>query len=448
MNRSIIRTIAFSLLVSIFVLSSCSQGQSPVPEGTSSNQNAGLQQSSLARATDVQVPQSDADTLSTGNRTFAVDLYRQLRGEDGNLIFSPYSISLAMAMVSAGAREQTASQIDSAMHFDLPSAQLHPAFNALDSSLESLGVPQGTPAPTDEFNSGDDFQLSIANQLWGQADFSFLSEYLDLLAQNYGAGLRTLDFEKDPEAARKVINDWVSEQTKQKINDLFAQGTINTDTRLVLANAIYFKASWADPFEKNATSDGDFTLLDGSKVSVPMMTSAKAASEYLKGNGYQAVSLPYKGWQTKIVIVLPDDGQFDTFESNMDTIKLDEILKGLSYSEVDLTLPKFKVESEFNLNQILSSLGISDAFNPDLADFSGMDGKRDLFISQVVHKAYIATDESGTEAAAATGIAMEAASMPAATPPVVVVDRPFLFFIYAQNTGTILFEGRVLDPSK
>lgn len=447
MNTSILKKITLLLLAAVLVLSGCVKGQSPT-ERPSGSQNSALLQSSLARAVDVQVPQSEADALSAGNRAFAVDLYQQLRSGDGNLIFSPYSISLAMAMVSAGAREKTADQIDSAMHFTLPSPQLHPAFNALDSTLQSLGNPQGTPAPTDEFNSGDDFQLNIANQLWGQADFSFLSDYLDLLAQNYGAGLRTLDFEKDPEAARKTINDWVSEQTRQKIQDLFAQGTIDNNTRLVLANAIYFKASWADPFDQGATSDGDFHLLDGSKVSVPMMTSAKAASEYLKGSDYQAVSLPYKGWQTKMIVVLPDEGKFASFESSLDAAKLDEILKGLSYSDVDLTLPKFKVESEFDLNQTLGSLGIADAFNPDLADFSGMDGKRDLFISQVVHKAYIATDESGTEAAAATGIAMEAASMPAATPPVVVVDRPFLFFIYEQNTGTILFEGRVLDPSK
>jgi serpin B len=447
MRISFIAKTAVCLLSISLLLSACA-GQAPTTATKPAGQSSGLVRSNLERSVNVQVPQTDAAALAAGNRAFAVDLYRQLSSTDGNLIFSPFSVSLAMAMVDAGARAQTLDQINTGMHFTLPSAQLHPAFNALDASLESLGVPAGTPQPTDEYNPGDDFQLNIANSLWGQADHTFLPEYLDLLAQSYGAGLQTLDFTKDPESARKIINNWVSEKTKDKIQDLFAQGTITPDTRLVLANAIYFKASWQSVFYKENTKDGPFTLMDGSQVTVPMMTSGKTANQYFKGSDYTAVALPYRGAQVEMIIILPDTGNFQNFEKGFDSAKLGEVINSLSGSAVDLTLPRFKVESSFSLNQALSSLGISAAFNPDQADFSGMDGQQDLYISQVVHKAFIQTDESGTEAAAATGIAMEASSMPVETPPQVIVDHPFLFFIYDQSSGAILFEGRVLDPSK
>lgn len=447
MRISFIAKTAVCLLSISLLLSACA-GQAPTAATKPAGQSSGLVRSNLERSVNVQVLQTDAAALAAGNRAFAIDLYRQLSSTDGNLIFSPFSVSLAMAMVDAGARAQTLDQINTGMHFTLPSAQLHPAFNSLDASLESLGVPAGTPQPTDEYNLGDDFQLNIANSLWGQANHTFLPEYLDLLAQNYGAGLQTLDFTKDPDAARKIINNWVSEKTKDKIQDLFAQGTITPDTRLVLANAIYFKASWQSVFYKENTKDGPFTLMDSSQVTVPMMTSGKTANQYFKGSDYTAVSLPYRGSQVEMIIVLPDTGNFQNFEKEFDSAKLEEVLNSLSGSAVDLTLPRFKVESSFSLNQALSSLGISAAFNPDQADFSGMDGQQDLYISQVVHKAFIQTDESGTEAAAATGIAMEASSMPVETPPQVIVDHPFLFFIYDQTSGSILFEGRVLDPSK
>jgi len=450
MKSSPFKSSALLLLAAVMALSACSNVQKPTTEATSqpSAPVSGVLKSDLQRAADVQVPQSDADALAAGNRAFAIDLYHQLSSKDGNLIFSPYSISLAMAMVDAGARDKTADQINTAMHFTLPSAQLHPAFNALDTTLESLGIPQDTAQPTTPFDSGNDFQLNVANALWGQADYQFLSDYLDLLAQNYGAGLHTLDFQQDPEAARKLINDWVSDNTQQKIKDLFAQGTINNNTRLVLANAIYFKASWLSTFEQTATKDGPFTLLDGSQVNVPMMTSGKTAKAYYMGSDYTAVALPYSGSQVEMIIVLPTKENFKTFEKGLNSNKLEEVLNGLSPNRVDLTMPKFKVETNISLNDELAAMGVSDAFNPNQADFSGMDGKRDLFISQVIHKAFIQTDESGTEAAAATGIAMEASSMPVENPPQVIVDHPFLFYIYDQTTGTILFEGRVLDPSK
>lgn len=430
------------LLLSIMLLGSCT------PMTAKPSQNGDLNgkviESNLVRLTNLQVLQSDQQALSDGNRAFTVNLYQKLRAGDGNLIFSPYSISLALAMVSAGARGDTASQIAAAMHFTLPPDQLHPAFNALDGYLASLGVvPKPTqPAPTDQ--GGQDFRLKIANSIWGQVNFSFLPAYLDLLAQNYGAGLRVVDFSGAPETSRQAINNWVSQQTEDKIKDLFPQGAIDSNTRLALVNAIYFKASWMIPFEETATKTGVFHLKDGSQVSVPMMTSGYSASTYEKGDGFQAVGLPYLDQKTMMVIVLPDEGKFDQFEAGLDIARLTAILNGLQGNHVNLTLPKFKIESSFSLNKMLGELGMPAAFDASQADFSEMDGRRDLFISQAVHKAYVAVDEKGTEAAAATGIAMATAAI--LNPPEVKVDRPFLFFIYEQSTSTVLFAGRVLNP--
>ncbi len=423
------------------------QGCTTVP-GPAANlsQSEDLAVSKLARISNPAIPQSDQDQLSAGNRAFSADLYQKLRSQSGNLFFSPYSISLALAMTYGGARAETAGQMATAMHFTLPPDRLHPAFNGLDQYLETLGQAGLNQQPTPSIGSGQDFQLNIANSIWGQKDFDFFPAYLDLLSQNYGAGLRLIDFSKAPEPARQTINDWVSQQTKDKIKDLFPQGTIDANTRLVLANAIYFKASWYSPFEESNTQNGVFHLLDGTQVTVPMMVSGHTASSFEKGDGFQVVGLPYMGQSTMMVVVLPDQGQFNAFEASLDASKLDQILKGLNGAEVNLTLPKFKIESSFNLSDTLAGMGMSDAFNASKADFSGMDGKQDLSISQVVHKAYVSVDEKGTEAAAATGVAMTTSAM--FNPPVVKVDRPFLFFIYDQKSGTILFAGREMNPAQ
>jgi serpin B len=403
--------------------------------------------SHLARIADPQVPESDQDELSNGNRAFASDLYQQLRARDGNLFLSPYSISLALAMTYGGARGETARQMERALHFTLPPDRLHPAFNALDQHLVTLSppTPENQPTPTDA--GGQDFQLSIANSIWGQEGFDFLTTYLDLLAQQYGAGLRLVDFAGSPEAARQGINDWVSAQTQEKIKDLLPQGAIDLYTRLVLVNAIYFKASWLDPFFEQYTTDGVFHINAEEQVTVPMMASTLRNVFYGQGDGYQAVGLPYVDQKTMMVVILPDQGKFNQVEMGLDAAKLDAILDGLSVNTVELTFPKFKIESSFNLPDVLSEMGMIDAFDPNKADFSGMDGRTDLFISDVVHKAYVAVDEKGTEAAAATGVVIMEVSAPL-SPTVVRVDRPFIFFIYERDSATILFIGRVIDPSK
>lgn len=417
-------------------------------ETPSTTPQSGVQvaESKLVRIANPESPQGDLDMLSAGNRAFTASLYQQLRTEDGNLIFSPYSISLALAMTYGGARNETAGQMADALHFSLPEQNLHPAFNALNHYLVTLAQPDQTlePAPTGEPPEG--LQLDIANSIWGQQGFDFEQAYLDLLAQNYGAGLRLVDFDIDPETARQLINEWVSQQTQEKIQDLFPPGTIDSNTRLALVNAIYFKASWMEAFDPDNTQPGNFTLNDGKQVSVSMMSSEKASKSYARGTDYQVVGLPYLGVQSMMVVLLPDAGKFDQVEASLDDQQLNAILNSLQGTAVNLSMPKFKIESQFSLPETLSAIGMSAAFDAKQADFSGMDGRRDLFISQIMHKAFVDVDENGTEAAAATGVAMSLTAVQETT--TVNIDRPFLFFIYEPTYGTILFAGRVLNPTQ
>ena len=393
--------------------------------------------SNKQRITSPQVSQTDQQALVDGNSAFAFSLYRSLKGQSGNLLFSPFSISLALAMTYAGARGQTESQMANALHYTLPQDSLHPAFNALDLALLSRAQ-----NPEDSKVAG--FQLSIVNAIWGQKGYSFLSSYLDTLAQNYDAGLRILDFQKSPEPSRVTINDWVAEQTANRIKDLIPQGSINDLTRLVLTNAIYFKAAWLNQFNKDSTTDGVFHLDSGTTVTVPMMRQSERFN-YAEGDGYQTVELPYVGRQLSMVILLPASGNFSTFESGLTAQKVDSILNSLENRQVNLVMPKFTFESSFGLKSALSSMGMPVAF-ADAADFSGMSGNKDLLIQDVVHKAFIAVDENGTEAAAATGVVVGITAMPA-NPVDVTIDRPFIFLIRDIPTGTVLFLGRVMNPA-
>ncbi|MGD0611465.1 MAG: serpin family protein [Anaerolineales bacterium] len=396
-------------------------------------------QSKLVRIAAPSVPQGDLAQLVQGNSDFAMALYQQLRSGKGNLFFSPYSISLALAMTYAGARSDTESQMAQALHFTLPQERLHPALNSLDQTIVSYAQ-KGA-------NQGQGFQLNIANSIWGQQDFTFLPAYLDLLAQNYGAGMHLLDFVHAAEPSRTVINNWVEQQTQGKITDLFPQGSIDDTTRLVLANAIYFKAAWENAFDPAGTQNGPFYLPDGSSTSVAMMSSGHEASYlYAQGDNYQAIGLPYQGGQVMMLVVMPSAGQFSDFESGLSEAQLEAILGGMNSQMIDLKMPKFKVESEIDLKSVLASLGMTDAFDQN-ADFSGMDEKKDLYISDVLHKAYVNVDEHGTEAAAATGIVVGMMAVPAQVLNV-TIDHPFLFFIVDPQTKTILFMGRVMNPSQ
>jgi serpin B len=378
----------------------------------------------------------DVSALADGNAGFAFDLYRALSAGEDNLFFSPYSISVALAMTHAGAAGDTASQMASMLHFTLPQDRLHPAFNAYSLDLE---------ARAEEATEGTPFELSMANSLWGQHGFAFRPEFLDLLGENYGAGMRLVDFAADPEAARLAINEWVSDETREKIQDLIPSGAIDVLTRLVLANAIYFKAAWLHAFDSDATTTAPFRLMDGSTVDVPMMHQDEPYG-YVVRDEYRALELPYETGNMSMLIILPDEGQFQAVEDALDAEMLQDIVGNLTYGPVILSLPRFTYESAFSLNDALQNLGMTDAFDPDRADFSGMDGSRDLYIGNVLHKAFVSVDENGTEAAAATAVIMGLTSAPIAEPIVFTVDRPFIYLIRDGQTGSILFVGRVMDP--
>ena len=394
------------------------------------------------RVTSPDRPPSDMKDLVAGNSAFTFDLYQALSEKDGNLFYSPYSISLALAMTYAGARGETEQQMANTLHFILPQERLHSTFNGLD--IELAGRGEGAEG-TDEGG----FRLNIVNALWGQEEFEFRSEFLDILAENYGAGLRLLDFVNATEDSRIVINDWVSEQTEGRIEDLIPQGVIDKLTRLVLTNAIFFNAAWLYPFEESQTRDGAFQLLDGGEVTVPMMRRT-ATFGLAKGDGYQAVELPYDGSELSMVILLPGSGHFETFEGSLDAGLVRSITNGLFPTRVALTMPKFEFESDFGLADTLGEMGMPVAFiSPQGpctfqgADFSGMTGACELYIKEVVHKAFVSVDEAGTEAAAATAVVMQIESLP----PSITVDRPFVFLIRDIETGTILFVGRMVNPS-
>jgi serpin B len=416
-------------------LTSCTQ---PTASPAASPAVADVLQSDKPRVTSPSVTESDLDNLVSDNNAFALDLYQQLRTKDGNLFYSPYSISVALAMTYAGAKGETEEQMAHTLHFGLPQDRLHPALNSLDIELAKRG--EGA-----EGRDSEGFRLNIVNTIWGQKDYKFLSSFLDTLAENYGAGLRVMDFAVSSEESRITINDWVSEQTEGKIEDLIPQGLINELTRLVLTNAIYFNAAWAYPFEESMTWDEPFHLLDGSEVTVPMMRQTENFVGYTEGEGYQAVELPYDSHELSMVILLPREGNFEQFEGSLDHQLLAPILEALEHDSVNLKMPKFEFESGFGLSDTLAVMGMSDAFSGN-ADFSGMTGNRELFIQEVIHKAFVSVDEAGTEAAAATAVVM-VTSAPPEEPIVVNVNRPFIFLIRDIETGSLLFMGRVLNPA-
>ncbi len=413
-----------SITVLSFLLSACGP-------------SASIAKSDLGRVTSPATSPSDLETQVKNNNAFAFDLYRSLQTQDRNLIYSPYSISLALAMTYAGARGETESQMAQALHF-LPQGQIHPAFNALDLQLAERGKAQSEEETP--------LQLNIANAVWAEQTYPFLQNYLDTIALNYGAGIRLADFIKQPESVRKEINGWVSDQTEDKIKDLIPQGVLSADTRMTLVNAIYFKADWLAPFEADSTQDAPFHLLDGSQVSAPTMNQ-DLFIPYAQGDGWQAIELAYQGETAAMDIIVPDEGRFEEVEASLDDETVSTILQSLQPTSVSLALPKFQFESEFGLVDQLAALGMQDAFDPNAANFTGMTERNDLYISAVVHKAFVAVDEKGTEAAAATAVIMDLASA-LQSDVTLKIDRPFIFVIRDIPTGQILFLGRVLNPAQ
>jgi serpin B len=398
--------------------------------GSGAEPAAAVARSSEARITTPAVPSEDLAALGAGNDAFAVDLYRTLRSSGGNVVFAPESLSIALAMTFAGAAGNTAGQTAATMHYALPPERLHPAFDALDLALNA---PPSAPAA---------FRLTVVNAVWAQQGFPVLPSFLDLLARNYGAGVRLADFIAAPEPARLLINQWVSAQTAGKIPELLMMGSINVMTRLVLTNAIYFKADWQTPFAAQSPM-GTFHA-PTSDVSVPMMTGPAEVPVWT-GPDYTAARLPYAGGTTSMLLIVPDAGTFDAFEAALTTDTLQTVLAGVeTAASQGVSLPRFVVDQHISVKTALMALGMTDAFDAPPADFSGIDGGHDLFIQDVIHQANVAVDEQGTEAAAATAVIIGRKGVV----QTLRVDRPFLFLIRDDVAGATLFMGRVLDPSQ
>lgn len=396
-----------------------------VPDGVE------LAASELGRITDPQLSAADGATFGKDNRSFAFDLFSELSKKPGNLFYSPYSISTALAMTYAGARTETATEMEQALHFSLGQQTLHTAFNATDVALAKRKSEVSSSSEQPQTGSG--FELTLVNQAWGRKGYAFLDSYLDVLGQNYGAGLFLLDFGQS-EQARGTINAWVQEQTRDRIKDLLPRGSVDGTTALVLTNAIYFKASWEQKFQKSQTAPGTFHAASGD-LTVDMMHSAPKTG-YAAVGGVQMLSLPYVSTNVSMLLILPPEGN-----PTLDVETFDALQAALSEHQIVLSLPKWSFESENPLKAPLTALGMEAAFGA--ADFSGMDGHGGLFISEVYHKAFVAVDEEGTEAAAATAVAIN----DSASPPVTLsFDRPFLFAVYDKPTGQVLFFGRVEKP--
>ncbi len=384
--------------------------------------------------------EEELDALVDGNTVFALNLYRVLADSDSNVFYSPHSISTVLAMMYAGARGETARQMASTLDFRLPQDRLHPAFNDLDLFLTSQ-----------EMNSGG-AELSIANAVWGQTGYGFLPSYLETITRNYSEGLKQADFQGMPADAVRSINGWASDNTANRIKNLISSDDITPLTRLVLANAIYFKGTWWNEFETYNTYDRPFHLLDGATISVPMMHQGDWLN-YFSGDGLQAVELPYDGEKLSMLVLLPDEGRFREFESALDSPLLRRIMQDMRGVGVVLGMPKFKLETSYDLTGTLEEMGMVNAFDDTRAEFQGMGGESCLegneiclLISKIAQKALVSVDESGTEAVAVSyGTAGETTSIP--PPPIeLTIDRPFMFMILDRATRALLFVGRVLEP--
>ena len=374
-------------------------------------------------------------TLVRDNTAFAVDLYRQLSSREGNLFLSPYSISTALAMTYAGARGDTEEQMERTLHFALGQDGLHPAFAELAARVAAV-------------QEAGHVQLSIANSLWPQAGHDFLPAYLDLRRQHYGVTITPVDYTRAAEQARVTINKWVEAQTQNRIRDILATGTVDELTRLILVNAIYFKGSWLSRFDADATETAPFHVSKALSVEAPLMTQ-RETFHYAEDDDTQVLELSYEGEALSMLVLLPKarDG-LPALEEKLSAKGIAAWRSKLVNREVIVHIPRFKLTSQFSLGNTLQAMGMRDAFSEAKANFAGMDGRRDwLYIGAVLHKAFVEVNEEGTEAAAATAVIMQARSMPA-PPPEFRADHPFVFLIQDRRNGSVLFMGRVADPTK
>ncbi len=382
----------------------------------------------------VNAQSGETNSLVSGNNAFALDLYGRLKSGPGNLFFSPFSISACMAMTYAGARNDTAAQMARTLHFNESQDRLHAQFGDWQSQLNAA-------------QQKHEIELKLANGLWGQEGHPFLPEFLGIARRFYGARLNQVDFGVGPESIRQAINGWVANETQGRIDGLIPSGMLSRETRLVLVNAIYFKGQWARPFNRRNTTQAPFFVTRADTVPSPLMTIS-AVFKYAAPEGLQLLELPYRGGGCSMVVLLPGEtGGLDDIEHRLNEPQLDTWLAQGRPQKVNVFLPRFKLAGQFALASTLTGMGMPAAFS-SAADFSGMDGKRDLHITAVVHRAFVEVNEEGTEAAAATGSAMALTSVRAGPVPTFRADHPFVFLIRDAHSGGILFLGRVDNPTK
>jgi serpin B len=379
------------------------------------------------KADDSKATPEGASSVVEANTQFAFELYSEFSETEENIFFSPYSISVALAMTYEGARGQTAKEIQSVFHFPGNNTTRRSSFANIYNQLNK---------------KDKEYILHTANALWAQKDYPFLAEYFDLIKKYYMGEVTNLDFINDPKNSRETINSWVEEQTNDKIKDLIPQGYINYLTRLVLTNAIYFKGNWLKQFDEEDTHEQDFQISNNKTVKVPMMSITDNVFNYTATNEFQILEIPYGGEEISMLILLPNDNNLDSIEDSINEKNLTEWRNNLYEKEIDIYIPKFKFETKYFLKDTLIDMGMPTAFSGG-ADFSGMDGTGGLFISSVIHQGFIEVNEEGTEATAATGVVMYLGITPSFR-----ADHPFIFLIQDRISGNILFMGRVIDPTK
>ncbi len=392
----------------------------------------------------LHVPVITPSTSDTGmkvveaNNRFALDLYKVMAAENpgDNIFFSPWSISSALAVTYEGAKGTTADEIRSVFHFPADESTMRTGYKEITGGINSR-------------NSG--FTLKTANALWAEENYTFLPSYLDTADRYYSARVTNLDFMNSPEESRQTINRWVEDQTANRIKNLLPAGSILPETTLVITNAIYFKGTWATEFNEENTASEDFRVSPTTTVSVPMMKQTTGGAEfwYAETGSFQVLGMPYAsqgGKELSMLVLLPTDGDLEGAEESLDAGTISELRQDLVYQEVRVWFPKFKLETGYQMADTLSEMGMPSAFNPGVADFSGMDGTKSLAISQVFHKAYVDVNEEGTEAAAATAVVMDRSIAPVDPVPVFRADHPFIFLILDNENGNILFMGRVTNP--
>lgn len=429
------RTLLAGLLTSVLLVGACGDDDDDGEPTATPGDPAGIELLMSPQVRAAAAP-SEAEGASGSVNQFAFDLYRQIEGLGPKVVFSPYSVATALAMTWNGAAGQTYDEMTAVLHADDGYNQ---SLNALDQAITSRAG---------EYPVGDEtvtLELTTANQLWGQQDFPFETSFLDVIAANFGAGLRIVDFIGDTEGAREAINQWVSDRTRERIPELIPVGVLSPDTRLVLTNAIYLNAPWMFPFDEDGTEPAQFRFPSDTSVEVEMMR-VNARIPYARGEGFEAVELPYADGNLAMLVVVPDHPAFEDVRSTFGPDDLDAVVASLESAQVNLHFPKWEFRTQAALKDALIAMGMPTAFAGGQADFTEMSPEGDsLYISAVIHEAFISVDEEGTEAAAATAVVIGETSAPELVE--LTVDRPFMFFLRDRETGALLFMGHVTNPA-